>query len=222
MSHPHRPCHGCDGAALRHVASTALTLLAALAAACSALPGRYSPEQLERVGGELTDADSIYAELGPPDLRREDARLWVYAWEDPVPYPSRSFVVLEFEADGKLSNREVALAVRPSQGGLSGFRQSARYCTEGGTCIEHGIATDSGIRFDAPTYSVTPSSRMTLTRLFGFGFHGLARPVSASRSLPVLRDLLPSSHKHPPNPVAVNALAAAAPSRKPGANPSTP
>ena len=155
MSHPHRPCPGCDAAALRHVAGAALTLLAALAAGCGALPVRYSAEQLERVGSELTDADGIYAELGPPDLRREDARLWIYAWEDPVPYPNRSLLVLQFDAEGRLSNREVAHAVRPSQGGLSGLWPSARYCTEGGTCIEHGIATDSGIRFDDSFSAVT-------------------------------------------------------------------
>jgi hypothetical protein len=132
-----------------------VTLLAALAAACTALPARYSAEQLARVGSELTSVDSIYAELGPPDLRREDARIWIYAWEDPAPYPNRSLVVLQFDADGRLSNREVALAVKPSQGGLSGFRQSARYCTEGGTCVEHGIATDAGIRFDDSFSAVT-------------------------------------------------------------------
>jgi len=132
-----------------------VTLLAALASACSALPGRYTPEQLERVGSELTTADSIYAELGPPDLRREDARIWIYAWEEPVPYPSRSLLVFQFDANGRLSNREVALAVKPSQGGLSGFLQSARYCTEGGTCVEHGIATDDGIRFDDSFSAVT-------------------------------------------------------------------
>ena len=132
-----------------------VTLLAALAAACGALPGRYTPEQLERVGSELTTADSIYAALGPPDLRRDDARIWIYAWEDPVPYPSRSFLVVEFDADGRLSNREVALAVKPSQVGLNGFLQSARYCTEGGTCVEHGIATDDGIRFDDSFSAVT-------------------------------------------------------------------
>ena len=134
---------------------TTVTLLAALAAACGALPGRYTPEQLERVGSELTTADSIYAALGPPDLRRDDARIWIYAWEDPVPYPSRSFLVVEFDADGRLSNREVALAVKPSQVGLNGFLQSARYCTEGGTCVEHGIATDDGIRFDDSFSAVT-------------------------------------------------------------------
>ena len=134
---------------------TTVTLLAALAAACGALPGRYTPEQLERVGSELATADSIYAELGPPDLRREDARIWIYAWEDPVPYPSRSFLVLQFDADRRLSNREVALAVKPSQGGLSGFLESARYCTEGGTCVEHGIATDDGINFDDSFSAVT-------------------------------------------------------------------
>jgi len=112
----------------------AATLLAALAAGCGALPWRYSPEQLERVGSELASADSIHAELGPPDLRREDARIWIYAWEDPVPYPSRSLLVLEFDADGRLSNRQVALAVKPTQGGLGRYSPSARYCTEGGPC----------------------------------------------------------------------------------------
>jgi hypothetical protein len=149
---------GEDGPAMRRRSANpvaAVTLLAALAAGCGALPGRYTSEQLERVGGELTTADSIYAELGPPDLRREDARIWIYAWEDPVPYPRRSFLVLQFDAEGRLSNREVALAVKPSQGGLDGLLQSARYCTEGGTCVEHGIATDDGIRFDDSFSAVT-------------------------------------------------------------------
>jgi hypothetical protein len=132
-----------------------VTLLAALAAGCGVFAGRYSPEQLDRVGSELKTAGSIYAEFGPPDLRREDARLWIYAWEDPVPYPSHSLLVLEFDADGRLSNREVALAVKPSQGGLGGYSPSARYCTEGGTCVEHGIDTDGGIRFDDSFSAVT-------------------------------------------------------------------
>ena len=140
----------------RHAGPVALvTLLAALAAGCGVFAGRYSPEQLDRVGSELKTADSIYAELGPPDLRREDARLWIYAWGDPVPYPSHSLLVLEFDADGRLSNREVALAVKPSQGGLGGYSPSARYCTEGGTCVEHGIDTDSGIKFDDSFSAVT-------------------------------------------------------------------
>ncbi len=133
----------------------AVTLLAALAAGCAAVPGRYSPEQLERVGSELTNADGVYAELGPPDLRREDARLWIYTWEELVPYPSRSLLVLEFDADGRLSNREAALAVKPTQRGLDGFLPSARYCTEGGTCVEHGIDADQGIKFDDSFSAVT-------------------------------------------------------------------
>jgi len=38
-----------------------------------------------------------------------------------------------------------------------------------------------------------------------------SNPVSASRSLPVLRDLLPKSYKHPPNPVAVLEITGAKP-----------
>ena len=133
----------------------AVTLLAALTAGCGVFAGRYSPEQLDRVGSELKTADSIYAELGPPDLRRKDARLWIYAWNDPVPYPSRSLLVLEFDADGRLSNREVALAVKPTQGGLAGYSPNARYCTEEGTCVEHGIDTDRGIKFDDSFSAVT-------------------------------------------------------------------
>ncbi len=140
----------------RHTdAVAAVTLLAALAAGCAALPGRYSPEQLERVGSELTNADGIYAELGPPDLRREDARLWIYAWEDPVPYPSRSLLVLEFDADGRLSNKQLALAVKPTQRGLDGYLPNARYCTVGGTCVEHGIDADAGVRFEDSFSAVT-------------------------------------------------------------------
>jgi hypothetical protein len=72
-----------------------------------------------------------------------------------VPYPSRSLLVLEFDADGRLSNRQVALALKPTQGGLGGLLPSARYCTEGGTCVEHGIDTDEGIRFDDSFSAVT-------------------------------------------------------------------
>ncbi len=146
-----------DGAvSRRHTGPVvAVTLLVTLAAGCGVLPGRYSPEQIERVGSELTNADSIYAELGPPDLRREDARIWIYAWNDPVPYPSRSLLVLEFDADGRLANRQVVRGVKPTQGGLDGFSPSARYCTEDGTCVEHGIDTDEGIRFDDSFSAVT-------------------------------------------------------------------
>jgi len=40
--------------------------------------------------------------------------------------------------------------------------------------------------------------------------------------LPVLRDLLPESYKHPHNPGALNALAAAAPQCEASTKPATP
>ena len=133
----------------------AVMLLAALAAGCGLLPERYSPEQIARVGSDLTSTDSIYAEFGPPDLRRDDARLWIYAWRSPEQFTSLSLVALEFDTDERLSHREIALGAKPIQGGPAGFQSRARYCTEGGICVEHAIATDAGIRFDDSFSAVT-------------------------------------------------------------------
>ena len=62
-------------------------LLAALVTGCIPLPvpvpevnPRYSTAQLDVVGREATTAVSIRAELGPPDLTRDDGRIWIYTW----------------------------------------------------------------------------------------------------------------------------------------------
>jgi hypothetical protein len=132
----------------------AWVLLALLAGGCETLLGRYSTQQLERVGSELTTVDSIYAELGPADLRREGGRFWIYTWEA-VPF-SPSILVIEFDADGRLVNKELARGTKPSQGGMGGLSPNARYCTDGGTCLEHAIDTGDGGHFDdiASTVSV--------------------------------------------------------------------
>jgi hypothetical protein len=133
----------------------AATLLAVLAGGCGSLSARYSSAELKRVGSQLNTGDSIYAELGIPDLRREDARIWIYAWEDALPEPSLSLLVLEFDADGRLVNKELSRGAKPAQGGLDAYSPGARYCSSGGTCIEHGMSTDEGLKFDDSFSAVT-------------------------------------------------------------------
>lgn len=133
----------------------ALVLLVAFSAGCESLPERYSSDKLARIGGDLTDADALYAELGNATLVRDDGRLWIYTWEDSVPYPSRSMLVLEFDTDGKLQSHELARAVKPDRNEPGRALQDTRYCTAGGTCIEHGISSDAGIVFDGTFSAVT-------------------------------------------------------------------
>jgi len=132
-----------------------MTLIAALVAGCESLPERYSSERLALVGNDLVDARSINAELGNATLIREDGRLWIYTWQDVVPYPSRSLLVLEFDADGMLLNRELSRAVRPSRNELDRDLPNKQFCTAGGICIEHGISTDESISFEGTTSAVT-------------------------------------------------------------------
>lgn len=133
----------------------AAVLLTVLAGACSSVPARYSAENLARIGSELNTADAIYAELGTASLERENGRLRIYTWQDNVLNSSRSLLVLEFDADGRLLNREVAREVKPTHGWLDRYPQSARYCTAGGTCIEHGVYGDDGIYYDYEFSAVT-------------------------------------------------------------------
>jgi hypothetical protein len=132
--------------------AAAAILLAVLATGCGTVTGLYSPAQLDRVGSAVTSADGIRNELGVANFLREDNRLWIYSWQDDVPYARRSFLVLEFDASGTLRNREVSRAVTPSTGILTSHEQ---YCTAGGVCIEHGIATDHGTDFDNAFSAVT-------------------------------------------------------------------
>lgn len=132
-----------------------VAFLAVLAAGCETLPDRYSSEKLARVGSVLNTSESINAELGNATLVRENGRLWIYAWEDPVPYPSRSMLVVEFDAGGKLLNRELARAVKPARSELYRDLPNTQYCTPGGICIEHAIASDEGIDFDDSFSAVT-------------------------------------------------------------------
>lgn len=132
--------------------AAAAILLAVLATGCGTVTGLYSPAQLDRIGSTVTSADGIRDELGVANFLREDNRLWIYSWQDDVPYARRSFLVLEFDASGTLRNREFSRAVTPSTGI---FTSHERYCTTGGVCIEHGIATDYGTDFDNAFSAVT-------------------------------------------------------------------
>jgi hypothetical protein len=134
--------------------AAATTLVAALGAGCESLPERYPSAGLARVGSDLVDAGSIGAELGNATLVREDGRLWIYTWQDAAPLPGRSLLVLEFDADGLLLNRELARAVRPSRNELDRDFPNQQFCTAGATCIEHGVATDESISFEG-TAAVT-------------------------------------------------------------------
>jgi hypothetical protein len=134
-----------------------------LLAGCETLPERYSEEKLARVGRELTTADNIYAELGNATLVREDGRLWIYSWQDVVPYPSRSLLALHFDATGRLRSRELALGTGASRSELGRDVPNQQYCTAEGTCIEHGIyipgVTDDsqqgGLQYDSTFSAVT-------------------------------------------------------------------
>ncbi len=130
----------------------AAILIAVLATGCGTVTELYSPAQLDRIGSAVTSADGIRNELGVANFLREDNRLWIYSWQDDVPYPRRSFLVLEFDASGTLRNREVSRAVTPSGGILMSPEQ---YCATGGVCIEHGISTDYGTDFDNAFSAVT-------------------------------------------------------------------
>jgi hypothetical protein len=134
----------------------AAVLAAVIATGCDTVNGLYSPSQLDRLGTEVTSADGVRNELGVANFIRADNRLWVYSWQDDVPYARRSLVVLEFDASGVLCNREVSRAVTPS-GRI--FASPERYCTTGGVCIEHGIDTDYGTEFDDAFSAVTVSGR---------------------------------------------------------------
>lgn len=135
--------------------AAAVTLLAVLAGGCGSSPERYSPAQLDRIGSDVTTCGSIQGELGVPGLIREDGRLWIYAWEGPLPDFRRSLLVLEFDAGDRLLHRELARDVSPGFEGLHGYLTNGRYCTPGGFCIEHAIDTDEGIRFDSAFSAVT-------------------------------------------------------------------
>lgn len=146
----------------RHAATAAQ--IVALLAGCALLPGRYSAASLARIGTELTDADSIYGELGNATLVREDGRHWIYTLPDPLPIFTQSLLVLEFDDDGTLLNRELAWAVKADRSELDREPANYRYCTAGGTCIEHGISTDEGIRFDG-TFSAVSVKGAARTRI---------------------------------------------------------
>lgn len=135
-----------------------------LLAGCESLPERYSSEKLARVGRELTTADGIYTELGNATLVREDGRLWIYAWQNDVPYPSRSLLALYFDETGQLRSRELALGTRASRSEPNRDMPNAQYCTAGGTCIEHGIyirddankdPQQGGLQYDGTFSAVT-------------------------------------------------------------------
>lgn len=130
----------------------AAVLVALIATGCSTGAGLYSPSQLDRIGTVITRADDVRAELGVANFMRDEHRLWIYSWQDDVPYARRSLVVLEFDASGTLLNREISRAVMPSGGIVA---SPERYCTNGGLCIEHGIATDHGTEFDDAFSAVT-------------------------------------------------------------------
>jgi len=113
---------------------TGWILLTAVVAGCISVPvptpeatPRYSSAQLDVVGREATTSDGIRAELGPPDLTRDNARIWIYTWHkvsgmlidvpiwmhDPATpggeiVSKQYLLVLEFDADGNLQGKELA------------------------------------------------------------------------------------------------------------------
>ena len=134
-------------------------LLAALVTGCIPVPvpvpdtnPRYSKAQLDVVGREATTATSIRAELGPPDLTRDDGRIWIYTWhkvsgmfidvpiwtDDPASpggeiVSKQYLLVLEFDADGNLQGEEFA-----EEAPHSGHRP---YCTRSGLCVAGEVST---------------------------------------------------------------------------------
>jgi hypothetical protein len=131
----------------------AVILLATLVAGCIPVPvptpdakPRYSAAQLDVVGREASTAGSVRAELGPPDLKRDNGRIWIYTWhkvsgmfidvplwsDDPATpggtIVSKQFLlVLEFDADGRLQGKQ--LIQQPPQNGRG------PYCTSDGLCV---------------------------------------------------------------------------------------
>lgn len=140
-------------------ASSGVILLTALVAGCISVPvptpeakPRFSSAQLDIVGREATTSDGIRAELGPPDLTRDNGRIWIYAWHKvsgmliDVPLSrhdratpggeivsQQSLLVLEFDADGNLQGQELA-----QEAPHSGRRP---YCTQGGVCVAGELRT---------------------------------------------------------------------------------
>ena len=130
-----------------------VTLLAAMVTGCIPLPvpvpdmnPRYSTAQLDIVGREATTATSIRAELGSPDLTRDNGRIWIYTWhkvsgmfidvpiwtDDPASpggaiVSKQYLLVLEFDADGNLQGKELAQEA-PHIG-------DRPYCTSSGLCV---------------------------------------------------------------------------------------
>jgi len=138
-----------------------VVLLSALSAGCIPMPvpvpdadPRYAPAQLDVVGREATTANSIRAELGTPDLVRDNDRIWIYAWqrvsgmfidvpllEDDPATPGGAIVsreyllVLEFDADGRLLGKEF-IDESPHGG-------SRAYCTRSGLCVAGKVAASN-------------------------------------------------------------------------------
>ena len=139
--------------AVRLGAIAAVALLAVLPTGCILVPvpvpeaePRYSPAQLDVIGREATAANSVRAELGPPDLVRDKDRIWIYAWQkvsgmiidvpllaDDPASPSGGIVakeyllVLEFDAGRTLFGKEIIEA------SPHGFAEP--YCTSSGLCV---------------------------------------------------------------------------------------
>ena len=128
-----------------------------LLAGCGDLPipwpasaPRYSGDQLDTIREGSAVRTRVLNELGPPDLRREHDRYWVYQWTvyrgkfvvARTPATSERFLlVLEFDERGVLRRKDYAeprggkreiLTTEPATG-------ADRYCTNAGLCIERAV-----------------------------------------------------------------------------------
>ena len=169
---------------------TRVILLAALVAGCIPIPvptpeakPRYSLAQLDVVGREASTTSSVRAELGSPDLTRDNGRIWIYTWHkvsgmfidaplwtDEPASPGGAIVsteyllVLEFDADGNLQSKELI------QEAPHGGRRP--YCTRNGVCIAGEVPAwdetfGSTYAFEdfSSTVTVKAQARERVTRL---------------------------------------------------------
>lgn len=116
--------------------------------AAKSTPERVSKEQFSSIQAGITTREAVEASLGPPDLRREHDRYWVYSWTTwhgewwLVPlwpnappqntgsglYPTYHTLFVEFDS---------AAVVRRAEFGEQRGEVNERFCNGQDVCVEH-------------------------------------------------------------------------------------
>ena len=142
--------------------------LGLLASGCIPLPAptfetapRFSVEQITAIAQKPQTRQSVEATLGPPDLRRDADRLWIYTWTDdygswelvPIqgrwsdnragPVESHRYLwLITFDDDAAMTAQEYLQDVKT--------RKSGAVCSPSDVCISNGQWVDDaefGVRF---------------------------------------------------------------------------